>query len=95
MLIDVYADSMNLFTEEFLNSMDSNIVTIDVPENIMMGWYKEKVLAKYYSSYKEEEVDDLFSNWLDIYTCDDTEDLYDYVAWEMNGITPIIQRIWK
>ena len=80
MLIDVYADSTGLFTDDFLNRMDSNIITLDIEKEIVVSYFEEYC----------NDNDISFDDWLDEYTCDDTEGLYEYAVTEMCGIAPII-----
>ena len=81
--VTVYADTTGLFTEEQINwlldgpSVWGNICDILVPESIVREWYE-----KYY------EDDETFEEWFhEIYTCDDTDGLYEFAAKRM-GVNP-------
>lgn len=90
--IDVYADSTGLFTEEFLNHLDINMITLEISREIAFNFFKEFFLNDFKT---EEDLSDeaFFEDWLDEYTCDDTEGLYQYVVKNMCGIAPIIATI--
>lgn len=90
-LVDIYADSTGLFTEDFLDyRMKSNIVTIDIPREILFEFFKENCLEEFRTN---ENLSDeaFFEDWLGEYTCDDTEGLYQYV--EQRGFSRIIDSV--
>ena len=96
MKIDVYADSTGLFTQSFVNRMDNNMITIEVDEEIVYDYFKENCLY-YFRTDVDEGLSDraVFEEWLEEYTCDDTDGLYKYVVKQMNGDAPIIDEIWR
>ena len=90
--IDVYADSTRLFTEEFLNHLNSNIITLEISREITFNFFKQYCLDDFKT---DENLTDeaFFEDWLLEYTCDDTEGLYEYAVVNMVGIAPIIAAI--
>ena len=89
MMIDVYADSTGLFTEDLLNRMDSNMIAVEVDDEIVHKFFIEECLEDFRPDVDEGVSDDgLFEEWLDEYTCDDTEELYEYAC--EKGKRPLI-----
>lgn len=90
--IDVYADSTGLFTEEFLNHLYINMITLEISREIAFDFFKQYCLDDFKT---DEDLSDeaFFEDWLMEYTCDDTEGLYQYVVMKMGGIAPVIATI--
>ena len=68
----IYRDSTGLYTDEECNQ--SNLEDFDLPEEILRRWHD----ACFLSSYE---------HWLDEYTADDTDGLYQFAI--EHGFTPI------
>ena len=74
--ICVYSDTLG-------NSIDGidddNLCYIKVKEDVLFNWFKENILEGF-----REEIDEKLSDrammdeWLDVYTADETVDLYGY-----------------
>ena len=90
--IDVYADSTGLFTEEFLNHLYINMITLEISREIAFDFFKQYCLDDFKT---DEDLSDeaYFEDWLMEYTCDATEGLYQYVVKNMGGIAPVIATI--
>lgn len=88
MIMVVYADTTDLFTEEEIIET-GNLVELDIPESIVRDWYEQDR-----AEHEEQTAADLgipleecsFEQWRDnVYTADETQDLYDYAV--MRGWT--------
>lgn len=73
MKIDVYKDTTPWNDEPSTNIWDKNFAEIDVPADVLMKWFYD------YCYIKEDEEYGDFENWYkNVYTCDDTDGLYQY-----------------
>lgn len=75
LLICIYADETQVFTDDFCNM--NNLIYVEIPRDIVFGFFKENVLADFRT---EEDLSDeaLFEDWLLEYTADDTIGLWQY-----------------
>lgn len=67
MKITVYADSTQMFTEEFCNR--NNLINIEVDKHTVEEYYKQGMYGI------------PFEEWLNEYTADDTEGLWIYATY--------------
>ena len=77
----IYCDTTGLFTEEECNQ--ENLCEMDFPEKLVRGWYesrKEEFDADIDVEWSIGKKEHTFENWLDSYTADGTDGLYDFCA---------------
>ena len=80
MIITVYAEEPKVFSDSFLAA--TNLVNIEVSENVVFDWFMENVLQSFRPDVDEGVSDKgLFEEWLTEYTADDTVGLWDYAAY--------------
>lgn len=78
--VDVYADTTGQYTEDEIKWC--NCTSIKVPKEMLINYFNE-----YCKEYCEEDGIYTFDSWYhEFYTCDDTEELYEYCV--DNGFTP-------
>lgn len=80
MIMTVYAEEPKIFSDSFLAV--TNMVNIEVSENVVFDWFKENVLQSFRPDVDEGVSDKgLFEEWLDEYDADDTVGLWDYATY--------------
>ena len=88
--VDVYADTIGIFTEEFLNK--TNIVTLEILYKDLLRFFSEKVVDEFRTETEADDSDEeLFERWLLEYVCDETEKLYRWCS--KNNINVAISAI--
>ena len=73
MIISVYKDTTGLFTEEEI--LEDNIADLEFPKEIVKRYFMEKCLEDFRGDNNAVSDEGLYQEWLDEYTCDDTEEL--------------------
>ena len=90
MIMTVYADTTDIFTEEEIEETDCNLVDLDIPENIVMAYYeqhKEDCDAETNSDIGVPLDQCTFEQWQEeVYTADSVIGLYDFAI--EHGFTP-------
>lgn len=91
MIVTIYTDSTNLVTEEFINE-HGNLLEVEVDRFSLFDYFKDEIMNEFHI-YQDKERDEfeLFQEWLNEYTADDTDDLWEWC--ERYGIECRIDRI--
>ena len=61
---------------------DDNLTTITVKKDIFMKYFRERILPDFKGDDETVSDEGLLQEWLDEYTADDTDDLYEFVEKE-------------
>ena len=61
---------------------DDNLETLIVKRDMLMKYFKERILPDFRGDDKTVSDEGLLQEWLDEYTADDTTDLYDFIQFE-------------
>lgn len=78
MIMTIYTDSTNLFTEEFINAK-GNLLNVEIATPYVRQYFMDEVIESFRPDTDEDVSDDgLFQEWLDEYTADDTTDLWEW-----------------
>ena len=84
MAVDVYCDTTGLYTEMEIET--DNICELEFPERIVKQYFMEYCLENFKGDDPNVSDDGLYEEWLDEYTCDDTDGLVAFA--EQNGFKP-------
>lgn len=76
----VFCDSTELFTEDECNV--DNLAYINFPRNIVQKYFDELCIGGRLDGLQINGHDITFEEWLEEYTADDTDDLYDFAIAE-------------
>lgn len=92
LIITVYTTISMPFSDDFLNEI--NMVNIELPMKIVFDFFRSECLKDFRPDYNEGISDrGLFDEWLDEYTADDTQGLWEYA--KEHGVDPKIDRIYE
>lgn len=76
MLVGVYKDTCDLFTEDEI--LDDNTVDLWFPKELVKRYFMEKCLEDFRGDDGTISDEGLYQEWLDEYTCDDTDGLVQF-----------------
>ena len=76
MIITIYADSTEIFTEEFCNK--NNLINVEIETYYVKQFFKDEILESFQSDDKDISEDELFEKWFNEYTADDTTELWEW-----------------
>lgn len=76
-IMTIYADDTDLFTEDFCNR--HNLINIEVNKHVVFNFFRHNILKDFRTETDSDVSDEgVFEEWLDEYTADDTEGLWWY-----------------
>lgn len=76
-IMTIYADDTDLFTEDFCNR--HNLINIEVNKHVVFNFFRHNILKDFRTETDSDISDEgVFEEWLDEYTADDTEGLWWY-----------------
>ena len=87
MNVCIYADSTDIFSEEFCNI--DNLIEIEVENELLFEYFRQHCLEDFRS---EDDIKQglseraVYEEWLDEYTADDTDELWEFLM--RNGKRP-------
>lgn len=90
-IMTIYADDTDLFTEAFCNR--HNLINIEVNKHVVFKFFRHNILKDFRTETDSNVSDEgVFEEWLDEYTADDTQGLWEYA--KEHGVDPKIDRIY-